>query len=467
METLSHIFTYYTSLQTSYRNQQIRRFNAKIATKNPSSSILCLPDDVLLIIFDYLQGEAASRQYNFNGHLSNPECRGRCRTLVLSGQPQHHDGDLLRFSLCNRRIRRLAEPRIFKSVRMGSSWSPERASKALQSLAASGCARRYTRELSLDVWASLEVGEAPSRAKKLLKLGREFIQATQALKMLERLSLTLPEDAAVGLRKAVKKAGDEGQGTILVGVRELVLSPFMHWVIDFCPGVRSIESNDWVLQGGVAREDMVGRTIEAAGRAMCLEHFSVHCRWRLPVLRTVVEKMPGLKSLALRGGQYSGDMSQMLSVLDEMRSLERLELMDAVSVNEVLHHQKVHLRYWPPYLWEDKITEAQRNVVSKAFRELESLQSLCLGGYFTARVVRREAKRIDVHWEIEVCDALEARRMRQASEMCIDNCSHESNCGNMQVQAPLEHRSPRNKILMEYEDEEEEQLRLLREEMAM
>lgn len=400
METTAHVFSFSAYLSHSWRAFQTRRFNRRIAAKtanNPSSSILCLPDDILLMIFDLLQ--EVDRQAAIEWRtaiITNCEwdqsSEGWRSHIRRPHGPKYLDGDFTRFSMSNRRTRRLAEPRLFRTICMGSSWSAERASMALQTLEGSASAKQYTRGLELDVWAGHEV-ETAATAKKLLKLGRHFVHTMGALQNVQKLTLTVPASTALALHGAFQVAGIEEQRTELPNVKELVISPFMHWIIDFCPNVRSIESNDWVVYG-ISRIDLVEAMIEAAGKARCLEHLSLHCRWRIVLLERLVLKLPHLKSLAMRGGRYSEDMNRMLTVLKRHRSLIRLEMPDADTVRKVLHRVDSYSILDVPISWRylEAKYEKDQDVSSEVLRELDMLQELCLGGNFQARVVDREGK---------------------------------------------------------------------------
>lgn len=403
METVSHFFSFYAYLQNTWRSLQIHRFNRQIAAKigSPSSSLSCLPDDIILMVFDLLDRSCVHDwQIAQIARSGRPNEAAVWRTyLAHQNSLQDGEGDLLRFSMSNRRIRQLAERRLFRTVTMGSSWSAERASKALESMGSSESARQCVKEFKLDIWSGYEAAES---AKRLLKFSHHFVGAVQALAKVEKMTLTVPASTACALHYAFRLDENEQAIIRLPNVKELILSPFMHWMIDFCPNVRSVESNDWVLQGVIARHDQAQAIIEAAGRSPFLKHFSLHCRWRLELLEQVAQRMPDLQSLALRGGQYSGDMSRMLVVLKRLQSLETLELLDAHRVDEILHRHNSFHDWLFPFYREEGVTQHQKNVTSRVFRELETLKLLCLGR-FKARLLNREETMIDVRWEIDSC----------------------------------------------------------------
>ncbi|KAK4494943.1 hypothetical protein PRZ48_014299 [Zasmidium cellare] len=440
METVSHLFSFYTYLQKALRKLQIRHSNRQIAAKN-AASILCLPDDILFMVFDLLQ--EGDRE-------SLPMRRLALQANSVKNKPQNtngHEGDFIRFSTSNRRIRNLARARILRTITLGTSWSPERASKALTTLSKSPNASEYVREVKVDIWEANAFGcerTTTISPKKLLKFSFSFLNAAHRLENLQKLAITVPASTAYALHYAFRGQKSAEPKVRLEEVRELELSPFMHWIIDCCPNVRRVESNDWVIQSGVARHDQVQAIIEAAGRAPFLEHFALHCRWRRELLEQIIDKMPDLKSLALRRGQFAADMRYMLGIVKRLEHLEVLALPDAPQVGHILG-----LDGWCSSFSMGKPSFFQYEVVTrKVFRELRHLDQLCLGAGFQARLSNQESREIDVRWDYGPADCAyqgpgEWIALRSESE-----CSFERKVVDRFV-------------------EEETQLRLLQEEMAM
>lgn len=422
METVSHLFSLYTYLQQSYRSLQIHRFNQQI-TPNKTCSILHLPDEILLIIFDILQ--ESDHEAFPERRLAKFTPRARQRgPWQPEGQGGNH-GDFVRFSMSNRRIRYLAEPRLLKTVSMGSSWSPERASKALAMLERPSRARQYVKELNLDIWSSTGM-ETLVDPRKLLKFGQQFVLTTQTLENLRSMTLSLPASTACALHYSWRIDGKSAARIQLPNVKELNISPFMYWIVDFCPNVCSVESNDWVIHSGISRHDQVQEIINAASRTTSLEHFALHCRWRLELLEQVVEKLPHLKSLALCGGQYCPSMKSMLNVLTKMDMLETLGLPEARVVCKILQVDG----WLTPYLVDGATAFFEQIATRKVFGELRHLEQLCLGNQ---------------------------RKVRSSSRRPSDE---RSETGALQAHSDYD-------ALLQQEADEEKQLRLLREELSM
>lgn len=456
METVSHLFSLYAYLQQTYRSLQIHRFNRQI-TPSKTSSILHLPDEILLIIFDLLE-ESDQQSFPERRHerfAPMVRRRGARQCKVWSGTCS----DFATFSTTNRRIRYLSEHKLFRTVSLGESWSPERASKALAMLEKSSHASQYVKELKLDIWDSTGT-ETLVAAHKLLKFGQQFVLATQKLQNVRRMTLALPASTACALHYAFRVDGKAATRIQLPNVKELNLSPFTHWIIDFCPNVRSVESNDWVIHGGIARHDQVQAIIDAAGRAPVLEHFALFCHWRLEVLELLVEKIPRLKSLTIRGGQYCPSMRSMLSVLSKMGRLETLGLPEARVVCKILQLDGCV----SPYLADEATSFFNGTATRKVFGDLWQLKRLHLGSEFKARLASRCSQIGDVRQELDV------------SSTCPDKCKYYQEVrqwGGVQkrtgewVRTECQSRAKVDAKQLETEEDEEEQLRLLQEEMSM
>lgn len=409
METISHVFSLYTYLQQTHRTYQICRFNQQI-TPNETCSILHLPDEILLIIFDVLQ--ESDRQSFPERRIAKFTPQARQRGPWQYEEHGGWDCDFVRFSMSNRRIRYLAEPRLFKTVSMGSSWSPERASKALAMLEKSSHTSQYVKELKLDIWSSTGT-ETLVEPKKLLKFGQQFVLTTQALENVRSMTLSLPASTACALHYSFRLDGPTATRIQLPNVRELNISPFMYWIIDFCPKVCSVESNDWLVHSGISRHDQVQAIIDAAGRAPLLEHFALHCRWRLQLLEQVVEKLPHLKSLSLRSGQYCPSMRSMLDVLRKMERLETLGLPEARVVCTILQ-----VDGWTFPCFVNGATSFFNQIATrKVFGELQYVKHLYLGKQVNVRSSNRTSSDVGSEFgALQVCSGYDGSFEKEVEE---------------------------------------------------
>ncbi|KAJ3538401.1 hypothetical protein NM208_g5921 [Fusarium decemcellulare] len=93
------------------------------------------------------------------------------------------------------------------------------------------------------------------------------------------------------------------RGLVLPTVVSLVLGPNMHFLIDMCPNLRSLDSSKgypWyprMLSEGSERNDFINATKTAPQ----LEEFGMHMRWNATDLEQVLANMPQIKTLRLNG----------------------------------------------------------------------------------------------------------------------------------------------------------------------
>lgn len=271
----------------------------------PSSSILGLPDDVLLLVVDAL-------------------CEPHFETGPKSSKECINSMEVCNFSMTNKRLRNLSAAQLFKSVRVcldPGSDDLERAvdcierSPTIRSHIKRICVERKTAEHSTDFSPAL-----PSTVP--LRLGRLL----QRLPKLEHITVAIPVSHIESFRDAWP-----GAEIVLPGVKSLVLGKQMDWLVPLCPNVISIASNGyrWWTYVEADKACKLRRSydlIRSAGQAPKLTYFELHERWDTTLLTAVLDTVPDIPHLGLPGGRYGSDILELIPILSRFTQLETLVL---------------------------------------------------------------------------------------------------------------------------------------------
>jgi hypothetical protein len=324
------------------RGLQIARLNHQIATSG-AASLMCLPDDLLLMIMDMTEYDDGDDESS--PHASFP-------SIV----------DLKSFTMCNKRLRALGWPSLFQQINLGPSWSPERMVSSLQLLQRTEDAQRAARELHVDVWPG------PTRAvssEVLQDLGGMLALCMARMDRLDWISLSTTLHCSDALRTAFTHSGVN-----FPQVRALTAGFHLDWLIDFCPNLETVSSNDWLPCSAASALPFV----QAAGKVSGLRDFAYNAYWDADLLDAVYRAMPQLRSLAVRGGILMR-LDALLAALKKFRHLTLLALPDAGMLSGLEAVKRPS---------SADITSAQEAAVTAIFRELPRLEEVRLGRCFRA-----------------------------------------------------------------------------------
>lgn len=340
-----------------------------------------MPDDILFVVLDQLESP----------------CQTPC---AVWNEPKIFWQTLIAFSVTSKRMRSLAAPKLFKRVILGPSWSVDRLSTVLSTIQSRTDVFRYTKDFRIDLWPDRNetrtcVVRRNSRDQAVV-LAKRLTELLSSMIRLERLEMTMAIGVAMSMSTVFKH-----NAALFPQIKELVLSPDLHWMIAMCPAATTVKANDWT-----ASHDVEYAFLEAAAAARNLKHFSMHCSWNEEMITRVIEKMPQLRTLGLPGC-ISGDLwrrpDYYFQMLVKFKFLERLELVDAQKLVAGLVPIDPWFRYRPldgEHLYG--MTTDQEMVTRCVLKRLPGLRELCLGRRFTARMVRSDSKVSQIRWEVTV-----------------------------------------------------------------
>lgn len=338
------------------RGIQIAHLNSQI-TNSGGASLMCLPDDILLMILDITE---------------------QCDESSVS--------DFKNLTRCNQRLRSLAWPTLFQIIHLGPSWSPEHMVNSLKLLEQTEEALQTARELHVDLWP----GPTQTVASEVLEeLGSLLVDCMSRMDRLDKISLSTTIPCSEALRPAFDNANvDFSQ------VRELTAGFHLDWLIHSCPNLETISSDDWLANSGIADEG--SGFIEAAATLPELRSFSFNTHWDAALIEDVYRKMPQLRALGIRGW-IDRSLEEMLGVVRKFRNLRTLVLSDA-GMLPGLDMSKCN----PDRSYD--ITSAQMAAVTTVFTMLPRLEEVQLGRCFRAWTTRstHHLDRLSIEWEAMV-----------------------------------------------------------------
>lgn len=335
------------------RGIQIARLNTQIANSG-GASLMCLPDDVLLMVLDMTE------QYD------NQSCMREFKNLTM----------------CNKRLRSLAWPGLFQQIHLGSSWSPGRMVNSLKLLEQTEEALRAARELHVDLWPG-PTQTVPSEV--LEELGNILAGCMSRMDRLDTISISTTLPCSVALRTAFDNANVD-----FPQIREITAGYHLDWLIDFCPNLETISSDDW-LACEIPTEE--SEFVQAAGAVTGLQNFSYTAYWNAELIDHVHRTMPQLRTLGIRG-RILPSLEEFLISLRKFRHLRSLALPDASMLSGLDF----------PKCQSGLITSAQEAAVALIFKQLPRLEEIQLGRCFRAWITSNTNRigGVDIQWDAVV-----------------------------------------------------------------
>ncbi|KAF2210889.1 hypothetical protein CERZMDRAFT_99057 [Cercospora zeae-maydis SCOH1-5] len=355
----ANAITYLTRL---LRSIQISRHNFQVA-KNGGPSLMCLPDDILLLILDHTVAGAGS-----NGRLSS---------VATAAGTQ----DLVRLATCNRRMLTLASPLLFEKIRLGRSWGPEHMIDSLKALRQSPDALKAARELHVDLWSEPEC-TVPSQL--LDELGSILIECMTSTNRLERISVSTTPSCSESLRETFKRSG-----CTFPQVKELVVGPHLGWLVRLCPNLERISSDDWLIES-VCGQSPLPEFLRAAGQATELREFSCNACWDAGSLELAHQSMPQLRSLGICG-RVGPALRDIITLLRKFRHLRFLVLPEVSMLAGLNVGNRPYARFS-----DSGTTATQASALVTIFQKLPRLEEVSLGRHLRAWA-RSE---VDLHGQI-------------------------------------------------------------------
>lgn len=202
METTRVVWSWYKSLQLLLHARHIRNESARIAAKG-IPSLLSLPDDMLLLILDVICD--GSRRDNENLHWHT--------------RPTTYQS-FVDLSMTNKHMRALASPKLFRTISMGRSWSPERVYAALASIQNCEAVVKYSQTLKFDLW----LGDTP-QTKRQKNLALDVVPLILSMSRLQKLVITMQDEGSRHFRTVC-----EDSDVVFPQIKELVVCPGMMWL---------------------------------------------------------------------------------------------------------------------------------------------------------------------------------------------------------------------------------------------
>ena len=421
-----------TYIRHAFRRTQIARFNASLNITN-GTTLLSLPDDILLIILDILQDTQEMRQR----HEVSYTCRGPLQR------------DLLHLSMVHRHFRALIVPRLFRKITLGRKhwqWTGDELIASLEGLRGSLllqtvtevnlyaiCPQTWNRgpfpgtyptrgvidharlawyNISEDLYnywlSTCEGGMQAKQSRQLETVGRLAAEILSEMPKLSTLSLEMVPIDVPTLRKTF-----ESRSPILETVTTLKITPHLDFLVPICPNVTNID-----LQHGFVPEEtcilgaddryherrLIAWLETPTIRATKLQHFSLRTIWSQKLLYAVLDAMPGLQNLNMHGSWYLSTLSDLLLVLSQFQELQSLSLICSKNLDG----------YIPPAMDATMTCVSHRDdygchkpqaAMVMIFKALPGLRELRLGREFRAQVDRIEAGRTIIHWQMGCTDS--------------------------------------------------------------
>lgn len=141
-----------------------------------------------------------------------------------------------------------------------------------------------------------------------------------------------------------------------------------------CPNLRSLSSNDWTYPRGTQEE-----FVEIAGMLSGLEHFDLQCWWTIELLERVLQLMPQLRSLGMRGVYSSRNLLRLIPLLQQFKSLQKLHLLHALDLGRALaadYSTSLFFGHFRRPAGQRGIAPAQEIITRLFFKNLKVLQEL-------------------------------------------------------------------------------------------
>ena len=284
----------------AFLRRLFRRRAASCYDSDAGTPLLELPDELLLMIIEYLRPECL-----------HPWCPGHRREYR----------GFINLTWTHRRFRQILAPSMYKDVAILHGWCRSR--RALSMIAASPQIQQHMRTLRLAPRPPLGTDWMPSA-----RLGPQLSRMLPTLTTLRTLQLHIPDKQIGKFRKDMLKSGLR-----LPGIRSLRLGPRMDFMVSLCPNVESIANTEqgWrtvrYSEAEFSAPGSHGKVfVFAAGFAKHLCRFELYDSWTTEQLQFVHENIPRLQSLAMHGELSRQTPEEFLPILRTFRNLKTLVL---------------------------------------------------------------------------------------------------------------------------------------------
>lgn len=310
-------------------------------------------------------------------------------------------GPLLALSMTNRRLRHLAAPAIYKSIRIGKDEDWCDALRKIDSIAKCEVVRVHAKNFSMELsigrtpLEELEGGFNYKGPEPPERLAPGLLDTLLSLIKLKNLTLVIPD-----YHTDIFRTTFEASSASFQSVRTLVLGPHMDWIIAKCPNVEVISTCGWrwLHSAGNCKYNHQHSTdlIEAAGKAKRLRHIETYDYLSEARLKAVYQVIARIESLAIPLGRYQNGIETLLPTLSRFGNLKTLALAHAADLKVGFNPPYCDAAYFGPNgqmirKWvEKKRVDAGERVAQMAFAMLPALEELWLGDSSRATVVRTD-----------------------------------------------------------------------------
>lgn len=362
----------------------ITRSRSRLINENSTSSILRLPDELLLEISELVYlAEVVTVSWR---------CRGVRRTLAKAS-------GFLSLSRANKRLRNICAPSIFQRVSIAGKcdYGWLRASRSLKAAGRSDQAMKLCTTVSVNVDSYSNSARRPPTS-----FSRHLAQLLPKYSNVRKLELIVPNCSGARFKKAF-----ENNSLTLPNVRILILNSHLEWIIPMLTNLEVLSTSDvhWLTSfNGAWPIEQPYELIKAAGRAPKLRHFEMHESWDTELLQAVLQSLPMIQSLALPGRRYHDGIQALLPTLSQFRHLRTLALAPVAYLDVGFDPPGCGNVYFGPggEAYRREVEEqGQRATVyvgELVSRRLKNLEVLWVGSYDKATVLQTERGDGKVVW---------------------------------------------------------------------
>ncbi|TDL20062.1 hypothetical protein BD410DRAFT_899837 [Rickenella mellea] len=270
---------------------------------------------------------------------------------------------LLNTSLVNRFWRRVALPNVFRWTRISGNWKVAGSQVERILRCDMICSLVHKFIFRVEVWDgtyyTLAGTPLPFSGDRMLPnchLPTQLVKLLCKMPNLTSLEFFVPEDTTPLFADAFSE-----DGLRLPSISKLSVSPFCHFLVRLCPGLRQVAtSGEWQWmhsrRGALNRSHSFALMKSLAG--LPIESFAMWEWWTPDILAALFESLPNLKSLRMSGGGYR--LKDHLTILSQFNELESLELASVSYLSVGYHPPKCGSAY-------DGMTQEEHDFLDRQF----------------------------------------------------------------------------------------------------
>ncbi|MCJ1392784.1 hypothetical protein MMC18_005655 [Xylographa bjoerkii] len=186
---------------------------------------------------------------------------------------------------------------LFRKITVGGDWTL--AVKQLEEMGRNSAVSIYARSFKFNLEFLIDEMDHPPPIELVYMLST-FLSSARRL---QKLWLAIP-----GLYTELFASHFEYVKLVLPDVKTLVVGPYCHFAVSFCPNVRTISVNGYAWRKKrrfeIALPNRCRALLNAARDAPRLAHLVLHEWYIVETLEDILKAVPGIRNLTLAGEQY-------------------------------------------------------------------------------------------------------------------------------------------------------------------